>query len=593
MATTDEFPDFLGIPRHIREKIYRLVFGSGPKHRSEYIDRMGPHVPIKDLGLLRVSRMVYKEAIAVLYELVDLGADPELALNYVQFVLPKHGKRIQSVTIYNFCQGCRKSFTGSIYAPCNWHPVLKVLAATAAPISRVNIAFDACEYGRSYNGRPLDTCHLKWDPDHALFWDQLTALSFTDQICFIDVCPEYFVIRLARNLGWDMKGARSSGGYGCPISRFKGSLVNPEPAAYRVLKLDMVRCRTNDPLWVVTVCPLLRLPVEIRHWIYKYAMKWEYRAFWPIAPATFNQGIGLLSSCRQIANEAKPFLYHSLTIHGGSPLRDLETFKSNIVFTRRFNIQFSCFCAWDGGLEHRNHTLFDEWTREISQPGHALSVHQTIQDQWTEALKRIQSLEANVDVGVMFQSCCRNDKPIIGDTSNNISACIYLENHFIDDLLATCHHSNVQQIALWGNVPPSFAMRLLTPSSRFDQRAAPLYLHAISKAMRNYIGRVEDEWDTWISKKMAREPPPVTWRHRIPFPNIVQYPIESSFAPHFVFVKKGTAQDLWVQNVMPQGEGYGPLMMRNTQGELNRHRLELWRDYLDHGVISSRVAIFR
>ncbi|KAH6634923.1 hypothetical protein B0J18DRAFT_462066 [Chaetomium sp. MPI-SDFR-AT-0129] len=451
MDATDESPGLFKIPRHIRENIYRLVFGSGPKHRSEYIGRMGPHVPINDLGLLSVSRMIHKEAIAILYESVDLGGDAKLALIYAQFILPKHWKRIRSVTAYYSCQGCYSRAGGRIHRSCNWHPVLKLLAASTAPISRVNIGFNTCTRARCSERRPpLNICRLKWEPEHGLFWAQLSVLSSADEICFIDPSPEYFVIRLARRLGWEMKGETGNGIYGCPISRFTGSLVSPELAAHRRRGLDVVRSSTGNSVRVGGTFPFLRLPIEIRRWIYKYAMEWEYRPFWPVAPATFNTGIGLLSTCREIAHEAKPFLYHSLTIYGGAPLRDLETFGSNITFTRRFNIQFSCFCTWRRHLEHQNHTASNEYRRKMAEPGHPHSVHETIEGEWTEALKRIQSLEADVELSVTFQSCCRIYRCLVDlrsvdvpDTPNHSSGCASLENHFTDVLLATCRHSSI------------------------------------------------------------------------------------------------------------------------------------------------------
>ncbi|KAK4145942.1 uncharacterized protein C8A04DRAFT_26101 [Dichotomopilus funicola] len=485
MDATDESPGLFKIPRHIRENIYRLVFGSGPKHQSEYIDRMGPHVPIKDLGLLSVSRRIHKEAIAVLYESVDLGADAQLALNYVQFILSKRRE----------CS-C-KSSGDSIYGPCNWHPVLELLAASAAPISRVNVAFDGCNGGALWarDPPPPDSCRLHWDLDQALFWTQLPVLSSSAQICFIDPCPEYFITRLAQYFRWGMKGKIYIGGYrGCSVSAFMGKLIRPERAEQ-----------------VVAVFPLLRLPVEIRHRIYKYALKWEYRPFWPIAPATFNPGIGLLSTRKEIAKEARPFLYRSLTIHGGVPLRDLDTFGSNITLTRRFNIQFSCFCEWKGDLEHQNHTLYDEHIGRVSASGdpfedptvsYPFTTVEAVKGQWAEALKRIQSLEANAEVAVIFQSCCRTARPAIprgdGGSVNLVGpkihsyVCASLENHFTDILSAACCHRSIQQIALWGNVPPSLAMRLLALPSTPDQSEAPLYLRDMSDAMRNYIGCVEE-----------------------------------------------------------------------------------------------------
>jgi hypothetical protein len=372
-----------------------------------------------------------------------------------------------------------------------------------------------------------------------------------------------------------MKG-KVGGGYEDPfrpLNTFVGKLRNPQypNGSHELRPWAMPREKAEH-------FRLLDLPLEIRQLIYGHALEWVSKPFWPTQPARWNAGLGLLRTCKQVAEEAAPFLYNKLTIHGGLPLRDLNRFGKNLAHVRVLELQFSCFCPSGGkNLRHNNNTIyaaaspeFDNHFRPpyLCRDSNAL---RNIKGAWTKVMSQIQHLGGLTEVAVTFQSCCRSisyqpplrlgDSAAFGwvpytDFDPARVRCAELENHF-SDLLAGCCRS-IQQLSLWGNVPPSLAVRLAQPYPE-----SGLSIRSMGKTMAMFIKNIEVERYDWekrleyaelqLTSTSLENGLHVAWNHSRPFPSDLEYPNQQP-APHFVLGREGSARDKWTANVMPEGD---------------------------------------
>jgi hypothetical protein len=278
---------------------------------------------------------------------------------------------------------------------------------------------------------------------------------------------------------------------------------------------------------------------------------WEFKAYWPAEPARWSLGLGLPLVCKQIWEEASPYIAKTVRVFGGSPLRDIERVGPRITSTRAVDLHFSCFCP--SGPRHlrlNNETIFakEDPVRRYA-PGPLTQVYpndelaQSYKDEWTEVMKQIRSRPNIREVEVTFISCCR--QPATYDTwmphrtpgyaDSLRSFCLTLEGQFISLLLAACHGFDV--VTLRGNVPPSLAVRFEQPDT-----GQGLSLQVTSKQMAAFIKGVEKETAERDANDLDTLDP--TWAKQTPYPPLRYHPAKSP-PPHFVLERTARGRSAW------------------------------------------------
>ncbi|GAB1319391.1 hypothetical protein MFIFM68171_09601 [Madurella fahalii] len=299
------------------------------------------------------------------------------------------------------------------------------------------------------------------------FWAQLIRLEVEKFVFYHLEVPEYFVYHFTRRLGCPVPNcSRPSAGIEVdnPARMFdRGS--RPRIGAARTLETGLSThshgARQERPRHIFD------LPFEIRQQIYDEACRdWIYKEKWPIYPKTFNSGIGLMHTCKQIAAEARPSLYREIDLYSAGALDALKTLGDDIALVRKINIHFSCFCPSQQGARgsiyettlnphYPRPEIEDEWTAN-----------------WAEIMDIIQGNPGIQELYIRFDTCCRyalEQLNIVQQRSYTLPAatlglirqrCINLESHFVN-LLERCRH--VEVIGLGGDVPPNLPFCLMRP----------------------------------------------------------------------------------------------------------------------------------
>ena len=579
------------LPFDVRDQVYRHNLHDGASQNASEEWRnwsycISPDIPNEQLGLLRASRGVYEETSTVLYQTVYLGSNAQAAWKYLLFIGPSRRRQIRYLTIYYECRGkCR--LKDSQRNQHIWVPVFELLRISQASLRQVDVYFKSCGQGWC-NGdmdiRYLDTvCCLEWQEEADHFWRGLRTLTMVQEIRFKNVVPEYFAHVHARESGWRLQGKVVENEWVTTdyLKGFIGKIVNPAYTTEIGYATSPAEGRNQPNNHKKRA--FLDLPIDIRLEIYDRACdEWVYKPFWPVHPMRWNSGIGLLSTCKRIATEARQSVYRTFRIYGGSPLGALIRLGPDIAHIRRLEIYFSCFCPWGGTcLQLNNNTIFaKEAGREALQVNFKLSdwrpgpeVLQQYTDMWTEAMNLVQAQKGIIQLDVTFLSCCRSPwamsnwpRPV---SRHYRSCCLGLENHFLD-LLEGCRR--VEKLSLAGNVPPSFAVRMEQVSWGFGQS---MRVVKVSPSMDSFIKGVELEWET-----RDQTPGPLPWHKTVPYPHIKSTSMDS--ITHFVLVRQNTARNRWARLVGLEGEERTEKKMERVVGPFSGRSWESLRALLDY-----------
>ncbi|KAK4044127.1 hypothetical protein C8A01DRAFT_31729 [Parachaetomium inaequale] len=598
---------FFDLPQAVRNKIYDRVFHDDAPDEPMLDDRTGPYVPNDQLSLLCVSRRVYEEASAILYETVYLGSSVPDACDYLEFIGPERIRQIRNLILYYQCLGDCRTEDGHL-RELNWRPVFDILQESWACLCHVKVHFDwdRVRWHRLGNfenqGPPdylADACELFWNEEKDTFWRGLRTLTTARDIEFVDHVPEYFIYHHARELGWQIQGV-VAGDYrnpGFPNTDFRGMLVNPRYPhqfdwtihVHKLIEKDIdVSGLTYDPEDDSWRDPptravnrpkihLLDLPGEIRETIYDYACEWMDRAFWPDRPKRWNAGVDLLCTCKQIAHEALPSVYRNFRINGDSALDAVHRLNTRISHLLRLELHFTCFCPSKSGSyrvwgkedyakiktisnrERHNRILRSEFTDREEEDRNPF---QHYMDMWSGAMAVIQAQPGLREIEVTFSSCCRYHAEWSGGGAAPYqSCCLRLENNFLD-LLMGCRQ--LEKLALIGDVPPSLALRM-------QQSSTTLTTEWISAEMSDFIKLTEKDRAERESQVHAMVP-----AQRRPYPQM-PYPTPDSLT-HFVLVNQCSSQRRWSRHMVPKENRVKDEREKEAEEKKAREKAALVRD---------------
>lgn len=511
------------LPRGVRGEIYRLaLFDDAPELD---IDRETDAWLPNQIGLLCASRRVYDEAAAVMYGTAYLGSNASSALTCLEFMGTRRIRQIRELVFFYQCfEVCRAEHGPPIL---DWMPVFALLEKSLASVRRVEVWSQFCDlkchkfsnFEQTQQQDYLATkCLLLRGERYDNFFRGLKTLAMADHIEFMGWTPEYFVHRLERDLLWTAQGERS-GDYRTMwvYTEFKGKLVNPTyPHRFGWLQyvqglrgegIDVsgLKYDPEDDSWKPAGIPVAPsptpprrnlildvLPLEIRKTIWDLACDtWEERLYWPTKPSRWNAGIGLLSTCKQILQEALPSVYRTFKIYGSYADKTLAHLGPRVDLIQNLELHVTCFCPCthdlyypgtiysreQGGFYAGNRQSDLRFAEALHRPASSsessespiITRHKTI---LTTTLHLLSTKPALRSLHITLASCARF-KPRTYHTSrarraNDLSQplCRNLEDHFLSLLLRQT--PQIERLTLDGDIPPSFALRVQRRAAEED-----------------------------------------------------------------------------------------------------------------------------
>ncbi|KAK3899043.1 hypothetical protein C8A05DRAFT_37348 [Staphylotrichum tortipilum] len=518
---------------------------------------------------------------AVLHETLFLGGNAELARQYVRELGAGRIRKVRKLVLSYEChQDCH--YSGSMGQALDWGPIFDFLREWWACPRQVLVHYLHCDMawhkacsgfdGWRGNTEMEGECHTRWDEARDTFWCGLKRLTMVEKMEFCDVCPGYFVDRIARDNWWQV--APGSRGYdGVFEETFRGTLVNPAfPDEFeRILgvhgRIDQgiepleENCVQGDNGWetqdkdpaddaegtMVVANPktakptttFFDLPPEIRRMIFDYACVPVERECWPYSPKRWHTGTDIVAVSKRFAMEAIPAMYRIIRLYADDALETLLRLGSRACLThaRRLELYFACYCDrdWDRTGVHRT-----------IRPESCVNPEAMWRD--TFAVLSTEPARSNVrEYDVTMFSCQRFHPKRTANPDSSWDGCAGLEESFLN-LLAGLG-PQMEQLSLSGDVPPSFAARMATDS----RRGARMRLTWIDRDTRDFM---TGSLSAWRSEGCPLRSDPLAapgvWFNPTPHPDST-----CTRDPHEVFllVAETTAAGRWRERVADSPAG--------------------------------------
>lgn len=292
-------------------------------------------------GLLYASRQTYAELSAAIFQNVALGSEPVPALRFLESI---GDWRIPQLALDCKCWDSRDGTPQD-----DWNPVLDYLESRGARFRTVKIDNDHCWNTVCVTLPPpamqYPTCNTQCEADSS-FWATLARLGpmTTEKFTLGSEMTEYLVHRFGLRLGWPraLVGFRPYVAFG---SQPKLEITNPKFLNKTTSNAVTRRGRKRQPRRPKQTIFFWHIPVEIRQQIYDHAFRARVLLQeWPVYPRCINLGVGLLSTCKQIAAEARPLLYRDIDIIHISPAQadaELELFRDYMPWVRSVTLHFT------------------------------------------------------------------------------------------------------------------------------------------------------------------------------------------------------------------------------------------------------------